>query len=391
MIKPILVGGCAIGALSIAAAFATSATAQQAKPPRIEAVYWLSAETISGMSTGRPAGVEKNLMLQLGSIHGNPAPSAAHLPPQALRAGERLPLITPRTAVDKADPRSAYRPGQAQMPKGRMEIYWGCGEGTGSGQPLAIDFASIRAGGASPFPAGPQVTAMNPPSQDRHATYGERPSGSRGTRIAREGSLVGDHVVQGNYSPEMRFAVAASNDFLAPLAPRYTTLASGAVNVNWPALANAHGYILSIVASRGDGTMVMWTSSAIRMAGMQLPDYLTQADIARLVQQRVLLAPDATQCAVPAAVARASESPMLIMTAYGPEGNYGSPREAPAGWSVKLRTKATHMGVLGADLSAGGEVDEDEPDGDDATEAAKPRKKRGLLRGVIGGALGIPG
>jgi hypothetical protein len=235
---------------------------------------------------------------------------------------------------------------------------------------------------------------MNPPTQDRYATYGEWPNGSRGTRIAREGSLVGDHVVQGNYAPEMRFAVAASNDFLAPLAPRYATLASGAVNVSWPALAHARGYILTIVASRGDGTMVMWTSSATRMAGMQLPDYLTQGDIARLVQQRLLLAPDATQCVVPAAVAKASESPMLIMTAYGPEGNYGSPREAPAGWSVKLRTKATHMGVLGADFSAlsgGSDDDEDTRDGDGGAEASRPKKKRGLLRGVIGGALGIPG
>lgn len=383
--KKMLIGGAALGALAIAAA----ALAQSAKPPKIEAVYWLSAETVSGMATGQPAGIEKNLLLQLGSDRSNPAPSAAHLPPSTLQAGDRLPLITPRGGEPKADAPADYRPGVGQQPKGKMELYWGCGETPATGQPFVIDFATLRPGGPSPFGAVPSVAAMNPPAAGRHATYGEWPNGRRGTKVPRGASLVGDHVVQGNYAPEMRFAVGAGNDFLAPLAPRHAALPSGAYNVSWPALANARGYIITVVAAREDGTTVMWTSSAIRMAGMALPDYLTQGDIARLVQQRVLLGPQATQCAIPAAVAKASHSAMLMMTAYGPEGNYGSPREAPVGWAVKLRTKATYVSVLGADLSSlmRGASDEDD---DAPAEDVKPKKKRGLLRGVIGGALGIP-
>lgn len=383
--KKLLICGAALGAL------ATAAIAQQGRPPRIEAVYWLSAETVSGMATGQPAGVEKTLLLQLGSDRTNPSPSAAHLPPQALLAGDRLPLITPKGGEPKADARPDYRPGMGDRPKGRMEIYWGCGATAPAGQPFVIDFATIRPGGPSPFGAAPSVTPMNPPAAGRHATYGEWPNGRRGTKVPRGASLVGDHVVQGNYAPELRFAVASGNDFLAPLAPRHASLPSGAVDVNWPALANAKGYFLTVVAAREDGTTIMWTSSALRMAGMALPDYLTQGDIARLVQQRVLLAPTATQCAVPAAVAKASQSAMLIMTAYGPEGNYGSPREAPAGWAVKLRTKASYMGVLGADMASLMRGGDDDGQADAPAEDAKPKKKRGLLRGVIGGALGIPG
>ena len=151
---------------------------------------------------------------------------------------------------------------------------------------------------------------------------------------------------------------------------------------------DASGYMLSVTGARADGTIVMWTSSAVRMPAMALPEYLEQGDIARLVQRRVLLAPEATECAVPTAVAKAAESSMLTMTAYGPEANYGSPREAPAGWAVKLRTRATHMSLLGVDMpslfeGSDGEAAAGAPD-------AKPKKKRGLLRG-LGGALGLPG
>ena len=78
--------GTALGALALAA---TAATAQQASKPRIDAVYWLSAETVSGMATGQPTGVDKDLSLQLGSLRSNPAPSAEHIPPKTLRAGSR--------------------------------------------------------------------------------------------------------------------------------------------------------------------------------------------------------------------------------------------------------------------------------------------------------------
>lgn len=382
----ILTGSAAIGALAIAA---TAAFAQQAQKPKIEAVYWLSAETVSGMATGQPAGVAKNLSLQLGSARSNTAPSAEHLPPQGLRAGDRLPLVSPRGAAPKEDGKPDYRPGPGDAPKGRIELYWGCGEHAPAGQPVVIDLATMKPGAASPFGAIPNVKAMVPPSVGRHATYGEWPGGKNGTRVPRAASLIGDHVVQGNYSPEMRFAVAGANDFLAPLTPRSAELASGAVKVNWPTLANARGYIMTVTGARADGTIVMWTSSAVRMPGMALPDYLEQSDIARLVQQRILLAPEATECVVPAVVGKASESAMLMMTAYGPEANYGSLREAPLGWGVKLRTKATHMGMLGVDLASligGGDTDNDAPVAD-----AKPKKKRGLLRGVVGGALGLPG
>lgn len=384
--KPILIVGASLSAVALAA---TGALAQQAPKPKIEAIYWLSAETVSGMATGQPAGVEKNLLLQLGSVRRNPAPSADHLPPKALRAGDRLPLVTPAGVAPKQDDRPDFRPDAAQPPKGRIELYWGCGETAPSGQPVVIDLATMKPGTASPFGAVPNVRAMTPPSAGRHATYGEWPNARKETRVPRDASLAGEHLVQGNYSPDMRFTVAPANDFLAPLVPRNAPLASGAVKVGWPALANARGYILTVTGAREDGTVVMWTSSAVRMPGMALPDYLDQGDIARLVQQRILLAPDATECVVPSAVAKAASSAMLMMTAYGPEANYGSPRDVPEGWAVKLLTRARHMGMLGVDLAELMSGGEEEADRDVSPVEAKSRRKRGLLRG-LGSALGVP-
>lgn len=381
------------GAALSAVAFSCAAFAQQAPKPKIEAVYWLSAETTSGMATGQPNGVEKSLTLQLGSSRGQSAPSAVHLPPAALKAGDRLPLITPKHAAQKADVPTDYRPGLGDGPKGRIELYWGCGESFAAGQPFVVDLSRVRAGGPSPFGSVPQVSAMTPPSQGRHATYGEWPNSRKGTRVPRDASLAGAHLVQGNYAPEMRFTIGNGADFLGPLTPKHSAMPSGAVMVNWPALANARGTILTVVAAREDGTTVMWSSSAVRMPGMTLPDYLAESEAARLVQQRILLAPAITQCAIPAAVAKASQSAMLMMTTYGAEANYGSPRDVPNGWAVKLRTKATHMSALGVDIAAmmrGAEVDGDDSENAPAEEA-RPGKKRGLLRGVIGTALGIPG
>jgi hypothetical protein len=49
--------------------------------------------------------------------------------------------------------------------------------------------------------------------------------------------LVGDHLVRGNYSPEIRFALAPDNDSLAPLSPTSPPLPSGALRISWPAVA----------------------------------------------------------------------------------------------------------------------------------------------------------
>ena len=105
-------------AVSVIALSAGAADAQQKQVVTGPvATYWMSAQTMSGFGAGmggapgaRPSmsqmmamangggGASKTLTLQLGSSR-KPAgePSAEHLPPQGLRAGASLPLLTPRS------------------------------------------------------------------------------------------------------------------------------------------------------------------------------------------------------------------------------------------------------------------------------------------------------
>jgi hypothetical protein len=268
-----------------------------------------------------------------------------------------------------------------------MLIYWGCGEQARPGQPLTVDFATMASGKASPFASMLKVASMTPPSPGRHATYGEWPNSQGQTTVPAGGSLVGEHVVRGNYTPEIRFALGEANDFLKPLAVQSGPLPSGAMRVSWPALAHAKAYAASVIGSAGDGTVVMWSSSEVKMAGAALPDYLAQGEIARLVQQKALLGPQATECAVPAEVVKATRGAMLQMTAYGPEANFSAPRGAPAGWAVKVRSKATHMGMLGVTMPRLGGQSAASGSAVDTPAQPKANAKQKLLKG-LGSVLG---
>jgi hypothetical protein len=118
-------------------------------------------------------------------------------------------------------------------------------------------------------------------------------------------------------------------------------------------------------------------------------DYLAQDEIARTVTQRIVLPGTADRCTVPAEVAGAARQGMLTVTAFGGEANFSQPARparAPASWRpdwiVKLRTKSTHMGLLG--MTMPGMDDEEMDDRDEA----RPRTKKEKLRRGLGKIFG---
>lgn len=368
------------------------------------ATYWMSAETSSGMAAmaggggggtgalmralsggGAPSYV-RNLQLQLGTGRRPAgAPSAEHLPPAALQAGASLPLES-RQVPRPVGPSAPWQ-GQVQQPRGRMLIYWGCGERARPGQPVVIDFASLTAGQVPAAFANSGLRPMIPPSPSTSTTYGEWPNQRSQTRVPAGGSLVGEHVVRGNYTPEIRFALAPGQDFLAPVVlTSNDAAASGAVPVAWRPVPGARAWFLSTMGSAQNGDFVMWSSSEAQMAAMAM-DYLSEADIARLLGERVLLPAAAASCTVPAEVARAAPQSMLSVAAFGGEANFSHPaRPARAAaswrpeWTVKLRTKSTHMGLLGMDMNemmGGRDASGQAPQG-----SGKKKKKSKLLKGL---------
>jgi hypothetical protein len=386
----------------LALAGAAPGVLAQAKGGGAAATYWMTAETSSGMAAAMGGGGDaaammsamrgggsyaRNLNLQLGSgRRPTGAPTAEHLPPAGLQAGPSLPLVTPQVA--RATPASGGLPANMQRPKGRMLIYWGCGERARPGQPLVIDFATMAAG-KMPAAFANMPKAMTPPSPATHATYGEWPNDRSRTRVPARGSLVGEHVVRGNYSPEIRFALGAGQDFLAPVTlTSKAAAASGSVPLVWRPVPGARAWFGATMGATESGDFVMWSSSETQAAAMAF-DHVAEGDLARLIQNRTLMPASADRCTIPAEVAKAAPQSMLTLIAFGGESNIAQPRPAGAAaswrpeWNVKLRSKSTHMAMLGMDMP---DMDEDS---DEAAEASQPAEtKKAKLRRGLKGLLG---
>jgi hypothetical protein len=394
-----------LAGIGLAALAAAAAPAQQAGGGT--ATYWMSAETSSGMAAAMGAGGDAsamgalmrgkssayahNLTLQLGTGRRAPGtPAAEHLPPSTLRAGPSLPLVSPMRAP--AAPSTGLLPSGAERPKGRMLFYWGCGERARAGQPLVVDFASLSAGKVPPVFARSAIKMMTPPSASA-ATYGEWPNDRSKTRVPAGGSLVGSHTVKGNYTPEINFTLAPGQDFLAPVKLLGASpAASGSIPLSWAPVPGSKAWFVTAMGAAENGDMIMWSSSETEAAAMMM-DYLAPEEITRLIGRKVLLPATADRCTLPAEVAKAAPNSMLSIVALGGEANFSHPARparAPASWrpewTAKLRTKSTHMSMLGMDMSDMGGRDDD--DGEEQAEAARPETKKEKLRRGIGRVLG---
>jgi hypothetical protein len=295
-------------------------------------------------------------------------------------------------------------------------IFWGCGEHARAGQPVIIDFARVAQGQWPTGLSSVTVNAPRPPGVTTHRTFGDwpnsiRPNGDGGLQASS--SLLGEHVLRGNYTPEMRFT--ATQDFMSPIT--FTTNAkapSGAINLVWNTVPAATGYAGWTFGAKGDD-MIFWSTSEAKAFGVY-QDYIPPGEAARLVRERALLAPATTQCTVPVEVMTAmgagaapQQQPgagqpqgggMLFFTAYGPEQNIIYP-ERPADartpwnqeWFVKIRHRSSTMEMLGQSMSAmmseNGQAQTPEERCRMIREAQA--QQRGSIGSAIGSATGIPG
>lgn len=421
--KPALVAGAAV----IAATVPMSAGAQQ-KVTGPVATYWMSAQTQTGFGMpamgpggGQPdtsaimrammggGGASKSLMLQLGSGQTATAPQAEHLPPRGLQVGQSLPLLTPKVTPVTREERPDQIPEQYQKPRGRMLVFWGCGERARPGQPYVIDFAKLAANpqSAAGLFRGIDYRPMQPPSPSRNRTYGEWPNKDTRTSVPANGSLVGPHTIQGNYTPEISFMLEEDQDFLGAL--NLTTNArspAGGVNLGWNLVGNAQAYYASAVGG-GDGeTVVMWSSSEIQASAFSNPDFLSTGDIARLVANKTLMGPATKTCAVPKEFVDAAPSAMVQLMAYGGEANFVYPPRPTdpkvtwnQQWAVKVRYRSATGGILGQDMNAmmggggrrAGAPGVPQPQPGQPQQPPKPPSAADILRqGILGGALPFP-
>jgi hypothetical protein len=361
---------------------ATLAQTNQQKVTPPVAVYWVSAETRGGMAgiPGLPGGAAgalgglfgggaasspqggRSMLLQLGSARSAAGePSASHEIPPGMNMGPSLPLLTPRKAPpEPREETDNTPPREFEKPKGRMLIYWGCGDTARSGQPIVIDFATLATGQVPKFPTV-RIASVRGPSFGRSRTYGEWPNTETRTQVPADSWLRGEHLVRGNYSPDIRFSVGERTDFMA--APAFQPLmrtAGGGLSVQWLAIPNATGYALTAMGANAQQDMVIWSSSEIADMGWSLNDWLPPVEVARLIKERIVLPPSTTECTVPAEVVREAGTSMLNFVGYGDELNVvhpPRPTDPRVTWeqqyAVKVRQRTTGMLMLAEGEASG--------------------------------------
>jgi hypothetical protein len=409
----------AVGAVSQAPAQPRRPTpAAPAAPARAPAqvvtgpvsTYWMSAETtagfgagmagggggqpslgsIMGMMRGGGAAANHKLTLQLGSSTAATSPSADHTMPAGFGVGPKLPLLTPRTAPPAPVETGDTVPREFQRPRGRMLIFWGCGDRARPGQPLVLDFAQM-ADGKMPAAAmgamrGLNYTPMQPPSSARSRTYGDWPN-ERDRAPPPTSSLVGPHAVAGNYTSPINFALTPTQDFMPALGLRTATTPAGSAQLTWTAAPTARGYLAMAIGAGTQDTVALWISSEGQAAAFGLPDYLSPADLQRLVAAKALMPAGSTTCTAPKEFVDVAPTAFVNLAGYGEEANFSSPPR-PADprtpwnidWAVKVRYRTAESAILGMDMAAMG-----------GGGAAPPPSARGFPGQPAQSAPGFPG
>lgn len=388
-------------------ALALSAQAQSnVKPPKVQLWMDLSTGGMAGMPAlpaGMP-GAAGGTPTTYGQARGmtmlpprvldiallntlKPGQAAQQLIPAGMRMGESLPLVPPppEAAPREREPGEVSQEMPHDKPRGRMLVYWGCGEAVRRGQPRVIDLARGNpAEDASAF-AGRYAPDRGVRVTPQFALY---PNEQNRVQLARDSSLAGEHRVQGEAIPaSMRFTLGAAQDLMPAIELQARGDVRDSVPLAWKAVPNARAYYLHAMGQAGDD-LVLWSSAETGDTGMGLFDYLSNATIERWLKESVLLQPETTRCAVPKGIFAGAQGAMVRMMAYGGESHFAHPPRpadpkaawAPE-WAVRVRVKASTMALLGEEgaAQAGAPV-----------EAAAPATPANPVQGAVESLIPVP-
>ncbi len=411
--------------LAAGAALAQTKSAQVVKPPIAQA--WIDVATfsgfgmpaggnpmaaISGMFGGGQAGGNEFGRTQSGSAgrwvdvtlstRNNPnLAEAMQAVPAGTKLAPRLQLVAPERAPTPPARDEEVVERDFERPKGKVYLYWGCGESVRAGQPRVIDVAT-----ATPQELASVFQSRRATQRGAHSAAGRPlwPSRTDKRMVPEDASLVGEHAFSGQGVPDgFKFSIGAAQDIM-PAIELAQSEGATATLLEWKPVPQARAYFIAAMGSRGSGSspeLVFWSSSELPDTGQGLLDYQTNAAVDRWLNEKVLLAPSTTKCAIPKGIL--GDAGMLRMIAYGSEMNVVHPPRPSdpqvawePQWAAKVRVKSVHQGMVGMDMpnmprARAGQPSATQGDGGQAeAEAAKkqeePKKLSPLdiLRGVLG-------
>jgi len=208
--------------------------------------------------------------------------NATQAVPDGSKLAPTLALVspegTPPPVVPKNQPREEEKEPDPEFkkPKGKIYLYWGCGDTVREGQPKVLDMAT----------AGPQDFAAffqsrHATTKGTHSTPGQPdwPNKTDSRMIAPDATLVGQHTFTGDGVPDgFKLNIDEMHD-LMPAIDLSNHDTDSATVLDWNAIAGARAYFLSSMSSRGEGEMVIWSSSEMPDFGMGLIDYQPNGSI----------------------------------------------------------------------------------------------------------------
>ena len=342
-----------MGALCLVSA----ASAQKTTGPKAQ--YEMDVSTMSGIGAGFGGGLSAimgggggaNHMLDL-RLTSNQAvttqqESGEHFFQPSAKMGKSVPLLgdVPGKVEDRPDkPFNTDRP--MEKPKGRILMFWGCNANAPKGQPFIIDFAKMPTAKMPPmgFPGReiPGAGMARGRNDGKNAAWW--PNGKNGKPPKSDSSVIGEHRITSNFTPEIKFALA--NNFMGALNPNAGD-AGAAINLNWNSVSSATGYVAwafgGMVRAGSGGVMVMWTSANSREFSVGM-DWLSPAEAQRQIAQKMVMPPSQTTCSIPAEAKTAAGGALFgTLNAFGPEENFAfppKPADPKAVWNIEWTSKA---------------------------------------------------
>ncbi len=292
----------------------------------------------------------------------NTLTDATQMLPLGMNLGESLKLIAPvpdkpvPTVVDESPVEPSY-----ERPKGKISIYWGCGETVRAGQPRTLDAAKASLEDFTKFFVMRGKTTKGARFAPGHPSW---PNKVDDRKVPDTASLIGQHTFVGNGIPEsFNVALAAPQD-LMPTIELNQIKNEGAVHLEWKSIPYARGYFISAMGGKSSGgdsaELIVWTSSELADFGFGLVDYQSNTDIDKWIGEKVILPASATKCDVPKGIFGEQAAGMLRMIAYGSEAFFAYPPRPndpkiawEPDWQTKVRVKSTFSSMLGGFGDAG--------------------------------------
>lgn len=283
--------------------------------------------------------------------------------PPAMHMGDVLHLVAP--VPDKPVPvvsdDSPVEP-TYQKPKGKISLYWGCGDSIRPGQPRSIDVSTASPADYAKFFVMRGKTTKGARSQPGHPAW---PNKVDDKRVPDNASLQGQHSFSGNGLPDsFRVTLGAAQDLMPPIQLQQTKK-DGAIALAWQSIPYARGYFISVMGGQsmgGDsGEMIIWTSSELPDFGSGLMDYQSNSDVDKWINEKVILPANTTVCTVPKGIFSDHAGGMLRMIAYGQDSYFAYPPRPDdpkiawePDWQAKVRVKSGFASILGGMGNMGG-------------------------------------